>query len=241
MRVAIIDDDAWCRQDIREHLSRYLEENFAGESPVIEEFRGGEEFLCCFVPEAYDIIFLDQYMNGVTGIDTAREIRQRDALAAIIFVTYSRDHAVDSYEVRACGYLVKPYEYGDFEKTMKLAGMEKIRGARFIRLEQEKILLREILWCDQDGHYVQIHTEKRGVLRFRLSFGQFILLIKKYPQFLICYKGCVINMERVERMDDLDFITDTGEKVPFSKRDRRKIQTLYWNFLFQREREEELL
>lgn len=44
---------------------------------------------------------------------------------------------------------------------------------RFIRMEKNKVLLREILWCGQNGHYVEIHTEKRGVFRFRLPFGEF--------------------------------------------------------------------
>ena len=75
-----------------------------------------------------------------------------------------------SYGVRACGYLLKPYLYEDFARTMDLAGLDKVRSARFIRMEEEKILLHEILWCDRDEHYIQVHTDKRGILRFRNSF-----------------------------------------------------------------------
>ena len=44
---------------------------------------------------------------------------------------------------------------------MDLAGLDKVRSARFIRMEEEKILLHEILWCDRDEHYIQVHTDKR--------------------------------------------------------------------------------
>ena len=44
MRVAIIDDLSLCREEMRKCLYRYLEENYAGEEPVIKEFAGGEEF-----------------------------------------------------------------------------------------------------------------------------------------------------------------------------------------------------
>lgn len=99
-----------------------------------------------FQLEAWDVIFIGQYMAGLSGIDTVRKIRERDRLAALGFDTTSRSHAVESYRVRASGYLVKPYDYGDFEKTMELCGVEKIRNARFIRVEQ-----KQAGFCD--GHW----------------------------------------------------------------------------------------
>lgn len=240
MKAAIIDDLAACRNEIRACLNRYLGENYAGETPVIEEFESGEAFLSCFTPETYDIIFIDQYMNGLSGMDTAEKIREKDELVAVVFVTTSPDHAALSFSVRASGYLVKPFSYEKFEKTMELARLTKIRNARFIRTEKNKVLLREILWCGQDGHYVKIHTEKRGVFRFRIPFGEFTGRLAPYPQFLTCYRGRIVNLERAQRIDGLDFVMDTGERVPFSARDRKKMETLFDEYTFQREREDGL-
>ena len=241
MRAAIIDDLESCREDLRKCLHQYLNGHYAGETPAVGEFSSGEDFLSQFQPEAWDVIFIDQYMDGLSGIDTARKIREKDKLAALVFVTTSVSHAVESYGVRACGYLVKPYDYGDFEKTMELAGVEKIRSARFVRVEQEKVLLREILWCDKDEHYTQIHTDRRGVLRFRLPFGELAGLLAPYPQFFPCYKGCIVNAERVERIDALVFRMDNGAGVPFAQREKKKLEGLYSSYLFQREREDALL
>ncbi len=241
MKAAIIDDLPQCWEEIRSCLNRYFTENYAGETPVIEAFESGEEFLARFLPDRFDLIFIDQYMNELSGIATAEKIREQDKLAALIFVTTSRDHAVESYGVRACGYLVKPFFYENFVKTMELADLEKIRNARFIRVEGENILLREILWCDRDEHYVQIHTDRRGVLRFRLSAGEFAGLLSPYPQFLNCYKGCIINMERAERMDDACFLMDDGERVPFSGQKKKELEAKFLHYTFQREREDGLL
>lgn len=241
MKAAIIDDMAACRENIKNNLCRYFQENYAGEVTLMKEFISGEDFLTAFSPEAYDMIFIDQYMPGLSGIDTARKIRRKDRLVPLVFVTTSREHAIDSYGVRAAGYLVKPFEYTDFERTMALCGIEKIRNARFIQLGEEKILLKDILWCDQDDHYVQIHTQDRDVLRFRTSFKKFIRILEPYPQFLLCYKGCIVNLDRVEQIDTSDFIMDNGVKVPYSQRNKRKIKTLFHTYLFQREREDELL
>ncbi len=240
MRVAIIDDLATCRNEIRNCLHRYLDENYAGETPVTQEFESGEDFLSSGTEEAWDIIFIDQYMNGLSGLETAERIRTWDQLVALVFVTTSLDHAIESFGVRAGGYLVKPYSYKQFEKMMELAHLEKIRNARFICMEKNKVLLREILWCSQNGHYVEVHTDKRGIFRFRLPFGEFTRRLVIYPQFLTCYKGCIVNMERAERIDGLDFVMDTGEKVPFSGRDRKKIEMLFDEYMFYQEREDGL-
>ncbi|MFQ8898967.1 MAG: LytTR family transcriptional regulator DNA-binding domain-containing protein [[Clostridium] scindens] len=120
-------------------------------------------------------------------------------------------------------------------------GIARLRNARFICVQDEKILLREIFWCDMDGHYVQIHTHRRGILRFRVSFGAVADKLFDYPQFLTCYKGCIVNLDHVERIDDLDFLLTNGERVLFSKRDRKKIESDYHTYLFQKAREEELL
>lgn len=241
MRTAIIDDLALCRKEIHNCLCQYLNNYYTGETPDIEEFSSGEEFLSCFQPEMWDIIFIDQYMTGLSGIETARKIREKDRLVALIFVTTSKGHAIESYGVRACGYLVKPFAYETFERTMELAGVEKIRNARFISVEQENILLREILWCDRDGHYIQIHTDRRGLLRFRFSLGDLSALLAPYPQFLTCYKGCIVNADRVERIDGLDFLMDTGARIPFAQREKKKLEGLFSSYLFQREREDILL
>ena len=120
MQVAIIDDLAVCRQDIKEYLLRYIRENYQGEEPELDEFESGTRFLDAFRPQVYDVIFIDQYMEGMSGMDTAREIRKLDEEAALIFVTTSSDHAVDSYGVRASGYLIKPFTYE--ERTFHCPG-----------------------------------------------------------------------------------------------------------------------
>lgn len=241
MKAAIIDDLAQCREDIKKNLARYLQENYAGEEPVMEEFGSGTEFLRAFRSDIYDVIFIDQYMEGISGMDTARRIREMDDTVALIFVTTSQAHAVDSYGVRACGYLVKPYPYETFEQTMKLARVGKILNARFIRVGDDRILLREILWCDRKGHYIQIHTREHGALRYRLAFGALEELLEPYPQFLQCYRGLIVNMDRISRMEELEFIMDTGEGVPFSKRDRTDIKNRFFLYMFQKTREDSLL
>lgn len=218
-----------------------MDEHYSGELPDIEEYDSGLAFLEHFTKESFDMIFLDQYMDGLSGMETAQKIREMDKLVPLIFVTTSRDFAVDSYSVRACGYLVKPYSYEDFSKAMQLTDMGKIRAARFILIGEERVLLREIIWCDRDDHYVRIHTDRRGILRLRSSFAELERVLAPYPQFMSCYRGCMINADRVQRMDDLNFLMDNQDLVPFRKRDKKNIEKQYSTYLFRRIREETLI
>lgn len=241
MKVAIIDDLAECRNDIQSCLRRFFSKHYAEESFRIEEFISGEAFLTVFRKDSYDLIFIDQYMDGLSGMDTARQIRVSDAFVPLVFITTSRDHAIDSYQVRAGGYLLKPFSYEDFEQTLLLLDMARLRNARYICVQDERILLREILWCDVDGHYMQIHTCQNGDLRYRIPFNTVAVMLMDYPQFLTCYKGCIVNLDHVERMEEVAFLLDTGDRVLFSKRDRKNIENGYHRYLFHKAREEELL
>ena len=98
MRIAIIDDLERDARQLADQVSTYMSTHrIPADTPEI--FPGGEEFLAGFIPGVYDIIFLDIYMNGINGMETARKIRLWDTSCHIIFVTTSSDFAVDSYEV----------------------------------------------------------------------------------------------------------------------------------------------
>ena len=76
----------------------------------VQEFQSGENLLAD-IEEGFiwpDLIFLDIYMGELNGMDTARRLRAMGVQAPIIFLTASPDFALESYEVEASGYLLKP-------------------------------------------------------------------------------------------------------------------------------------
>ena len=69
-------------------------------------FSTGETFLSVWKPGMYDIVFLDIFMDQLTGVDVARQIRKTDASVKIIFCTTSNEFASESYCVDASFYLL---------------------------------------------------------------------------------------------------------------------------------------
>lgn len=57
-----------------------------------------------------DILFLDIYMPGLNGIETAESIRKVRKDLKIIFITSSKEHYPEAYEVFAFNYILKPMD-----------------------------------------------------------------------------------------------------------------------------------
>lgn len=241
MKIAIVEDLTRDSDMITAHLNTYFFNNYVGESPRIYNFNSGEEFLLTFAKDSYDIIFIDYYLKSLSGMDTAYSIRKKDPLTVIVFATASRDYAVEGYKVQASGYLVKPISYEDIAEFMSAINLKKLKKRRFIEItsgyQTIKIPLRDIVYCDISGHYVQIHTNTFGMQRSRMSFSELNQMLAPYPEFLMCYRGCMINMNHVEHMSDLTFFMDCGERIPFRKKDHNEILKVYSEFLFHKVRE----
>ena len=129
-------------------------------------------------------IFLDIYMPGLSGLETASEIRKLDTNCLLIFSTTSSDFAVKSFRVRAFDYLVKPYKYEQLAEIMSLAEKALNKSSRYIEVKESremvKVLIRDILYADYDNHYIQIHT-KENIIKTYLSFQDFAPLLLEYP------------------------------------------------------------
>ena len=107
MRIAIVDDIKEERDKLADVLTKQLSRR--GIHVNLFEFENGEDFLIAAKERPFTVVFLDIYMSGANGIETARELRTFDSDALLIFTTTSTDHALDGFKVRAMHYLVKPY------------------------------------------------------------------------------------------------------------------------------------
>ena len=72
MRFALIEDQAEERKRIDDMLSEFCRERMI--SFTTDVFTSGEEFLAAFVPMNYDVVFMDIYMDGMTGIEAAKQM-----------------------------------------------------------------------------------------------------------------------------------------------------------------------
>lgn len=132
----------------------------------VRTFSSGEEFLFEYEQDkAYDILLLDVELQGVSGLDLARRVREDGIPAEIIFITSHFEFIGEGYEVDALHYLVKPISQ---EKLMSVL----FRAADRLAAEPPSVIIvcdgetvklceKDILYVESHQHYISIHTGER--------------------------------------------------------------------------------
>ena len=108
MNIAIIDDISTDAEALKNITVSYFEKKQI--RAEICHFFSAEEFFEDYQPGKFQILFLDIYMDGMTGMEAARRIRRQSDNCILVFVTTSGDFAVESYDVGASYYLLKPFQ-----------------------------------------------------------------------------------------------------------------------------------
>lgn len=102
MKVLIVDDE----QPARARLRQLLEDEPAYE--VAGEAENGSDALRLAAEVQPDIVLLDIRMPGLDGIETAHHLNAMENPPAIVFATAYDEYAIDAFDARAVGYVLKP-------------------------------------------------------------------------------------------------------------------------------------
>mgnify|MGYP000507717390 FL=1 len=228
--IVVCDDVEIERLLLKEILCQYFEE--INEEVSIVEYDSGET-LIADVEEGYvamDLLFLDIYMKKLNGMETARKLRQIQCKVPIIFLTASPDYAIESYEVRASGYLLKPFSE---EELMKLLNMVlktdmKRRVAIKNRRQYRYPCTDDIMYIDSDKHNVTLHLSDGSEIITVDKLGEIEKRINE-KRFLRCHQSYLVNMDYIKDVED-DFIMEDGTLVPIRVRGRKEILDTYYDY-----------
>ena len=197
MRIAVVDDIA----SERKLLCSRLTEQFArrGVHADLFEYENGESFLAGAKERPFTVVFLDIYMTGANGIETAKELRSFDSDCLLVFTTTSTDHALEGFRVRAMHYLVKPYEEKELsgltdEILSRIPSSGKYLDVK-VNGSNVQIPFQKIVFAEHFSHMIHIHTTRKKEVLTRQSFEAFTSLLKVDPRFYLCNRGIVINLE----------------------------------------------
>ena len=117
LRILVCDDDKEFRQRLMQMIRIWSDHS--GIPTELYPFDNGDELISKNAAFRMDIILLDIVMPLLNGMDTARELRAQDTAVKIIFLTSSPEFALESYEVRAQDYLLKPITYERLRRALE--------------------------------------------------------------------------------------------------------------------------
>lgn len=227
MKLAIVDDLQSDIDQLSSMLSAYGKQQ--GQETVITEFLSGEDFLEAAKPGEFSVVFLDILMGGLDGLETARRFRETDPSALIVFVTTEAGYAVDGYDVEAAAFLVKPPQPQRLARVMKR--LER-RLATDVMIPFKtyttacEIPAGALLYAEIRGHSLKLHTDGLVYSPY-LTLQELRALLPEDGRFLECYRGVLINLDRVKRIEDTAVVMENGDNLPVSRRKRQELVNAY--------------
>jgi DNA-binding LytR/AlgR family response regulator len=169
--------------------------------------------------EKVDLIFLDINMPDISGMHLLQTLSPRPL---IIFTTAYSQYAVESYELNAVDYLLKPITFERFllaiNKAAAALGSKNTTGmdegaAVFIKSGPQtyRVKVSEILYLEKNGNYITVHA-KDGNILIRENMGDIFDLVPA-ADFIRVHKSYVVGIRHISMIEVHQLIVN-GEKIP---------------------------
>ena len=196
----------------------------------IDEFESGEELLNS--EKNYDIIVLDYLLGSTNGLTVAKELRKRNVLSSIIFLTSYPNFMIDAFEVNTFRFLLKPIDKSKFFKAID--DYIKIVDANYPitiiqNKELKKINSNEICYIEADGKYSNIHLSDK-IMHCSKTLAGVTKLLPAYC-FVKTHRAFVVNLHYIKSYSSDTVYLSNGESAFLSKNYQKSFQTSYMNFL----------
>lgn len=236
--VAIVDDTDDDRSRLAQDVRSLLTQKKHGCKVVT--YTGAEEFLSDASRGKVDIAFLDVRMGGMDGIELATRLRDADTSLVIVFVTSSREYALDAFPTHPFDYLVKPYTRERLSTVLDdiLAALRMREGSKSIRVDvpygSVDIPLDRVVVIEARSHSSVLTLEGGHEIRSTLSFAKTNALVADEPQFLLINRGVVINMDRVVSVEEGTAVMVGGLRLPLRRRDRSELARIITQHMISR-------
>lgn len=234
MKIAICDDEIQFVDAICPLLEQWAKKHEI--KLTLYRYTDGDDLIAAHQSECMDLIILDVIMPLLNGIDTARELRNMNQTVPIIFLTSSREFAVDSYDVKAFNYLTKPVDYvklfhalDDFLKTYTLpqSTFTAQTGSGFCR-----IIMADVDYLEAQNKQVLVHLADGKTLAIRELFSKCEEIFSPENGFCRCHRSYIVNLNNVESFSKTDVTTSHNVTIPISRNSYTTFKECYFNHMF---------
>lgn len=224
LRIALCDDNpAQCS------LLCQMMKDFAQQRPQLavklSVFSSPWELLVAEEETPFHICLLDVVMPELSGIQLGSKLRDLGSRAAIIYLTVSPEYALDSYEVEAFHYLIKPVGPARLFSVLDKAvqSLEKRRAACITvktRAGLSLAPLDQIVYVELSGRTARYHLSGGACLEsvtLRGSFQEETAPLLAHARFFPCGASFVVNLFYVTAVEKKFLLLDGGRQVPLPR------------------------
>ncbi|TFG84642.1 MAG: response regulator transcription factor [Spirochaetales bacterium] len=234
VRIAVCDD---CCQD-RVVARQYIEEwaNQTGLACQTIEYERADNLVYDYQDgdTGFALLLLDIFIPGISGMEAARKIRLLSKSVPIVFFTTSSCYAVESYDVEASGYLVKPLDQKRFSGLLdKLLGEYALKRLVLkISGSYQYFDHKEILYIESNGRQAILHLVEGEPVCVNQKLDDLESQLDD-DHFLRCHQSFLVNMDHICKVDR-NFILRNGSSIQTRSRHRKDLLEHYYNYFIKR-------
>lgn len=216
LKIIACDDDVAFLDRLHRMIDRWSTET--GTAVDVALVTRGEDLLARHAASRADIILLDMIMPLVNGMDTARELRQADTAVRLVFLTSSPEFALESYEVRAFDYLLKPVTYERLAQLLdELSSMRPAATDELViktSFGYHALRLSDIEYAEARNKHVVFHLRDGRDIEALESFRSVEDRLEQNAVFFKCHRSYQVNLRNIDHFDRTDIVMRSGACIP---------------------------
>jgi len=204
IQVCLIEDEPLAREILLGYIQKIPSLQLLGVcSNALEAF-------ALLGEQKIDLLFLDINLPDMNGMQFIKTLKDAPA---VIFTTAYPQYALESYEINAIDYLLKPISFERFEvsvnKFLQWQHPSQTppelteKPSLFVRSEGKwmKLTVTDILFIEALKDYVRISLSSGQRITLHSTMKNMEERLKNYPNFIRIHKSYIVNLPFIERVE----------------------------------------
>jgi len=225
MKIAICDDHFTEIKEYEELFQKIAKEHKLHLDIIYYE--SGQQMLLDFetnIKQFADIIFLDIHMPGFSGIETALELRKYAYSGEIIFLTFSKNHMLDAFDVEALHYIIKKETPSHKIETIFLRAIKKALDKKQKNIlftaggEYRNIAINSIRYFDIYKKIVTVHYNDDQTFEFYCPSLEKVEKQLEGLGFFRIHRGYLVSLSKITHCSYDTVLLDNEEKLPIGRK-----------------------
>lgn len=186
----------------------------------------------------FDLYLLDVLLPHFTGIELACHIRKQQESAEILFLTVSREYAVEAFRVKASDYLMKPLDPAVFEQTL-LTSIQRLSApeSAFLLVKTQeglrKVTFRELVLIESFDHSCSCTLANGSCLNTWSTLFSLMEQLEEDARFFSPHRSYIVNMDFISGFTSTAIIMADGRQIPISRKQQNTLKKAYREYMFR--------
>ena len=234
--IALCDDETAELEKTQKMLGSY-EKKYPEMELQVKCFENADDLLDLVREEQYmpDLMLMDIYMPEKPGIEAAKELRDMGNGSRIVFLTTSREHALEAFGVNAAQYLVKPVTeeilfpildriFGEVEEDRRKYLILRIDG------KMQRVALNNIVYFEAQRKNQCLQFADGSSCLLHMTLTEIYDMLSGYQEFVRVGVAYIMNLEHVDSMNAQEIFLSIGKNIHLPRGAYKTLKEQYFRY-----------